>query len=193
MDIDKNAALIVTDIQNDFLPGGPVAVPNGDEVIPVLNRYIEIFTKAGAPIFFTRDWHPENHMSFKDQGGDWPPHCVRNTPGAEFHPDLNVPEGARIISKAQDPDVEAYSAFKGTDLADRLNRAGVKRVLIGGLATDYCVKNTVIDAISQGLEVYVLLDAVRGVDVREGDSERAIEEMKSRGAVEVELAEVGSR
>src|SRR5262245_15732315 len=132
-------ALLVVDVQNDFCPGGSLAVSKGDEVVPVLNRWIEDAGAAGVPIFASRDWHPPNHISFKARGGPWPPHCIQNTFGAAFHPDLRLPPGAELISKADSPDVDSYSAFGGTDLAERLHEAGVKRVWIGGLTQDYCV------------------------------------------------------
>ncbi|MEM3151578.1 MAG: isochorismatase family protein, partial [Candidatus Bathyarchaeia archaeon] len=144
--VDKESALIIVDVQNDFLPGGALPVPNGDKVIPILNKYIELFNKVGAAIFATRDWHPPNHISFKTQGGIWPPHCIQNSKGAEFASNLKLPKNVNIISKAVNPNMEAYSGFEGTDLALKLKELGVKKVFIGGLATDYCVKNTVLDA-----------------------------------------------
>jgi nicotinamidase/pyrazinamidase len=187
MKIDGKTALLVVDVQNDFCPGGALGVSEGDSVVPVLNEYIAAFKQAGAPIFFTRDWHPRNHISFKERGGIWPPHCVQGTEGAAFHPRLNVHSGAEIISKGDDPDREAYSGFSGTDLAARLRDRGIKTVVVGGLTTDYCVKDTVTDAINAGFEAYYLKDACRGVEVYEGDVRRAIEQMKAIGAHELEL------
>ncbi|MEM3606639.1 MAG: isochorismatase family protein, partial [Candidatus Bathyarchaeia archaeon] len=135
--VDKESALIIVDVQNDFLPGGALPVPNGDKVIPILNKYIELFNKVGAAIFATRDWHPPNHISFKTQGGIWPPHCIQNSKGAEFASNLKLPKNVNIISKAVNPNMEAYSGFEGTDLALKLKELGVKKVFIGGLATDY--------------------------------------------------------
>jgi nicotinamidase/pyrazinamidase len=126
-------------MQNDFLPGGSLAVTQGDEVVPVLNHYIHAFKENRLPIFATRDWHPSDHCSFKAQGGPWPPHCVQDSKGAEFTPDLQLPEDVVIISKATIPEKDAYSGFDGTDLHDRLQVLGIKRLFIGGLATDYCV------------------------------------------------------
>jgi len=185
--ISKQAALIVVDVQNDFCPGGALAVPEGDKVVPVLNNYIELFRAAGAPIFFTRDWHPVDHISFRTQGGIWPPHCVQNTSGAEFHPALKVKDGDYIISKGFERSKEAYSGFEGTDLDDLLKRLNIKELFVGGLATEYCVKHTVLDGLKNGYRVYLLEDAVRGVDKNKGDSVRAIEEMVKAGAVKISL------
>lgn len=188
--IGGSDALIVVDVQVDFCPGGALPVPDGDKIVPVLNEYIRKFNSAGALIVATRDWHPPNHSSFKDYGGPWPPHCIQGTRGANFHPDLKLPEGAIIISKATDPLREAYSGFEGTDLNDILKRAGVKRVFVGGLATEYCVKNTVLDALKYGFEVFLLEDAIKGIDVKPGDIERAIKEMLERGAKRLTLADI---
>ena len=184
-------ALIVVDVQRDFMPGGALPVPEGDRVVPPLNEYIETFERRGLPLFFTRDWHPKDHISFKEQGGIWPPHCVQDTEGAMFHPDLKIPSDNRfIISKGTSRDFDAYSGFQGTVLSDLLRERGIKRVFVGGVATDYCVKNTVIGAINEGFNAVLLLDAIRGVDVRAGDSEKAIEEMLSKGAVGIELRDL---
>jgi nicotinamidase/pyrazinamidase len=187
MKIGKRAALMVVDVQNDFCPGGALAVPDGEKVVPVLNRYIEIFSAVGAPIIATRDWHPAEHVSFKSQGGVWPPHCIQQTKGSEFHPDLKIPEEAAIVSKGSDPGEEAYSGFQGTGLADRLKRQGIRRLFIGGLATDYCVKTSVLDALSAGFETVFLADASKGVEVSPGDSEQATVEMREAGAFEIRL------
>ncbi|MFQ6075147.1 MAG: nicotinamidase [Candidatus Bathyarchaeia archaeon] len=189
--IDERSALIVVDVQRDFCPGGALPVPEGDRVVPILNRYIQKFKEAGAPIYATRDWHPPNHTSFKPQCGPWPTHCVQSTTGAEFHGDLRLPRGTRIVSKATDPEKEAYSGFDGTGLGEELRRRGVWRVFVGGLATDYCVKSTVLDALRLGFETVLLEDAIRGVDVEPGDSERAIKEMVAKGVREATLHEVG--
>ncbi|OYT45802.1 bifunctional nicotinamidase/pyrazinamidase [Candidatus Bathyarchaeota archaeon] len=188
--IGKGDALIVVDVQRDFCPGGALPVPRGDEVIPVLNEYLERFRRAGAAIYATRDWHPPNHKSFREYGGEWPPHCIQGTEGAEFHPNLKLPSDTLIISKATEPDKEAYSGFEGTNLKESLESRGVKRVFVGGLATDYCVKSTVLDALKYGFEVFLLVDAVRGVDLQPGDSERAIEEMVRRGAKKITLSDL---
>ncbi len=181
-------ALVVVDVQNDFLPGGSLAVPHGDEVVEPLNRYAERFVRAGQPVFATRDWHPADHCSFQAQGGPWPPHCVQGTEGAAFAPALRLPPDTTVISKATRPDKDAYSGFEGTDLHDRLERLGIRRLFIGGLATDYCVLNTVKDARRLGYEVFLLTDAIRAVDVRPGDGRRAQDEMLALGAKPLTLA-----
>jgi len=186
IDKDKDA-LILVDVQRDFCSGGALPVPDGEKIIPVLNKYIEKFSKAGALIVATRDWHPPNHMSFKDYGGIWPSHCIQGTLGAEFHPDLRLPREVRIVSKATSADKEAYSGFDGTNLERELKDAGIKRVFVGGLATDYCVKSTVLDALRLGFETILLVDAIKGVDAKPGDSERAIEEMVRNGAKKASL------
>ena len=184
-------ALIVVDMQRDFMPGGALPVQEGDKIVPRLNQYIRLFFERGLPVFFTRDWHPPDHISFKDQGGVWPPHCVQDTEGAKFHPDLYIPPDNRfIISKGTSRDFDAYSGFQGTMLDQLLKERGIKRVFVGGVATDYCVKNTVLGAINLGYEAFLLLDGIKGVDVKQGDSERAIEDMLGAGAVGVEYEEV---
>jgi len=189
-------ALIIVDVQNDFCPGGSLAVTGGDEVVPVLNQYIEQFTQARVPIFATRDWHPENTRHFKIHGGLWPPHCIQGTKGAEFRTDLALPDDAVIVSAGMAPDEEGYSGFDGKDengagLADLLRARGVERVFIGGIATDYCVKETVLDALKHGFKVVLLEDAVRGVNLRPDDSERAIAEMVRAGASTSTLRDYG--
>jgi len=176
-------ALIIVDVQNDFLPGGNLAVPHGDEVVPAMNSYVRAFEKSELPIFATRDWHPSDHCSFKAQGGIWPPHCVQGSQGAEFASDLQLPEGAVIISTATEPEKEAYSGFGGTALHDRLQALNIERLFIGGLATDYCVLSTVKDALSLGYEVYLLEDASRAVNVNPHDEQKAIAEMVNLGAI----------
>lgn len=180
--IGKRSALIVVDVQKDFCSGGALAVPEGDKVVPLLNEYIKLFSQAGADIYATRDWHPSNHISFRSTGGAWPSHCVQGTDGAEFHPDLKLPKETLIISKGTDPHSEAYSGFEGTDLETLLKDGGVNRVFVGGLATDYCVKNTVLDALKAGFEVVLLEGVSRGVNVKPRDSEEAIEQMTKKGA-----------
>jgi nicotinamidase/pyrazinamidase len=175
-------ALLVVDVQRDFCPGGSLAVKDGDKVVPKLNKVVEAFQSAGVPVFFTRDWHPPDHISFKSRDGPWPPHCVQGTPGAEFHPRLKVPKDAVVISKGAEPDFEAYSGFQGTDLGKRLKDLGVEEVFIGGLTTDYCVKESSIDALSMGLKVNVLTDCIKGVNVRPDDSDTALRLIASKGA-----------
>jgi len=175
-------ALIVVDVQNDFLPGGALAVARGDEVIAPLNRWIGQFERQQLPIFATRDWHPRAHCSFKEQGGPWPPHCIAGTAGARFPPQLQLSPGVRIVSKATAVEPDAYSGFQGTALAEQLRSLGCKRVLVGGLATDYCVRATVLDALRAGFAAVVLADSVRPVDAQPGDGQRALEEMRAHGA-----------
>ena len=176
-------ALVAVDVQRDFLPGGALPVPDGDGVVPALNRYLGLFASRSLPVFATRDWHPADHCSFREQGGPWPPHCVANSEGARFAAELELPETIVVVSKAVEPDVECYSGFEGTDLEQRLRDAGAGRLFVGGLATDYCVLATVRDALRRGFSVSLLTDAVRGVDVQPGDSDRAKQEMLRLGAI----------
>lgn len=181
-------ALIVVDVQNDFLPGGSLAVPRGDDVIPVLNRYIAAFARQKLPIVASRDWHPPNHCSFQPFGGPWPPHCVAGSEGAAFAPALELPApNTLIISKGTQPEKDAYSAFDGTDLDARLRARGVGRLFVGGLATDYCVLCTVQDGLTAGYAVVLLQDAIRAVNVRPDDGEGAEAEMIRRGAIPIRL------
>jgi len=163
--ITSDSALIIVDVQVDFCPGGALPVPDGDKIIPFINRYIKIFKENNLPIIATRDWHPPNHISFKPYGGIWPIHCVQNT----------------------EPNKEAYSGFEGTELSNILNSKGVRRLFIGGLATDYCVKNTVLDALKLGFQAFLLLDGTKGVNVNPDDSKKAIEEMVRKGAVAIRI------
>lgn len=174
-------ALLIVDVQYDFLPGGSLGIAGGDALIAPLNRWIMRFRALGLPILATRDWHPPDHCSFAAQGGPWPPHCVVGTPGARFHSDLALPEDVAIVSKATRQDAEAYSAFAGTDLGKRLRALAVRRLFIGGLATDYCVVNTVQDAHKLGYAAVVLVDCIRAVDVQPGDGERALAAMAAAG------------
>ena len=183
--IKNSDALLITDIQKDFLPGGALPIDNGNEIVPVLNDYVNRFVAAKAHVLASRDWHPLNHISFKAQGGPWPPHCVQETAGARFSPYLKLPPHAIIISKATNPEIEAYSAFDGTSLAHELRTLGIKRLFVGGLATDYCVVNTVVDARKLGFETVVLMDATLGINAEPGDVDRAIEIMLKNGAQQV--------
>jgi nicotinamidase/pyrazinamidase len=181
MSDSKKRALIVVDVQNDFCPGGALAVAEGDQVVAPLNKLIDEFLQRGEPVFKSRDWHPEKTKHFEAYGGTWPVHCVQNTSGAEFHPDLLDDIHIRTISKGLG-DEDSYSAFDGTDLALQLQRLGIEEIWVGGLATDYCVKNTVLDALKEGFKVKALADAMRPVELQSGDGERAIAEMRNAGA-----------
>jgi nicotinamidase/pyrazinamidase len=174
----RRDALIIVDVQNDFCPGGALAVPQGDEVIPTVNRLLKQRWLSVA----TMDWHPAEHCSFEPHGGPWPPHCVQGTTGAELHPELDADNIQLTVTKASHHDKDAYSGFDGTELASILREKGIARVVVCGIATDYCVKATAHDALKEGFEVVVLEDAVRGVEVNPGDSQRALEELRKAGA-----------
>ena len=179
-------ALVVVDLQNDFCPGGALGVRGGDAIVPVLNRYLERFGRAGAPVFLTRDWHPLVTRHFRPYGGVWPPHCVQGTRGAAFHPGLTPPAAAVVVSKGMDPEQDAYSAFQAEDPSGRLFSAvlaerGIRQLYVGGLATDYCVRASVLDALREGFEVVVLTDAIDAVELEPGDGARAIDEMRGAG------------
>jgi nicotinamidase/pyrazinamidase len=185
--VEPRSALLLVDVQNDFCPGGALAVPGGDRVVVALNRYIKVAIAEGAPIYASRDWHPPITTHFASHGGEWPTHCVRGTKGAEFHPTLELPRQATIITKGDSPDKPGYSAFEGhtadaRSLLTDLQKRHIEHVYVGGLATDYCVKHSVLDALNEGLHVTVLEDAVAGVDLRPGDSAAAIAEMRRAGA-----------
>jgi len=174
-------ALIIVDYQNDFaLPDGALSVPAGEEVAGHINE----LARSGdyELVLATRDWHPPDHGSFTEQGGIWPVHCVQGTPGAELHPALDTEPVDAIVDKGQDPSTEGYSAFDATSLAETLRARGVDAVTVVGLATDYCVKNTALDALREGFAVRVDRAGIRGVDVQPGDSERALEELAAAGA-----------
>jgi len=173
-------ALVIVDFQNDFCPGGALAVPDGDAIAPRLNDL------AGSGeydvVVATRDWHPPDHGSFAEQGGPWPVHCVAGTPGAELHHALDPTPIDAVVDKGQARDTEGYSGFEGTQLAALLRDRDVEHVTVVGLATDYCVKNTALDALREGFSVTVDSTATRGVEVEPGDSERALEEVRTAGA-----------
>lgn len=177
MRITKKDALIVVDVQNDFCPGGALAVSEGDKVVEPLNRLMKKFKLVVA----TQDWHPKNHISFKAQGGIWPPHCVKGTKGADFHPRLATNRFTHIVRKATKPEKDAYSGFEETGLAGLLKGLKVERVFVAGLATDYCVLATVLDGVKAGFETYVLKDACRAVNVKENDEKKTFEKMKKVG------------
>lgn len=188
-------ALVVVDLQNDFMPDGALGVARGDEVVAPLSELARRFAAAGRPVFITRDWHPAETTHFQAQGGPWPPHCVQDTPGARFHPGLVIPASAVIVSKGAEPDEDAYSAFQARDasgrlLPDLLRDAGVGHLVIGGLATDYCVRFTVADAVRQGFRATVVADAVRAVDLEPGDGRKAVQEMVDAGATLADSDEV---
>jgi nicotinamidase/pyrazinamidase len=173
-------ALLVVDFQNDFTPGGALAVPEGDRIAPRINE----LAASGEfdLVVATRDWHPPDHGSFEERGGPWPTHCVAGTPGAELHPALDHARVDVVVDKGQDPGTEGYSGFEGTGLEQMLRDRGIEEVALCGLATDYCVKNTALDALRAGLRVRVDERAVRGVDVEPGDSRRALDELRRAGA-----------
>ena len=180
-------ALLVVDLQNDFCPGGALGIKDGDKIAPIINKYIKLFSKLKLPIFITRDWHPKVTKHFKNYGGQWPEHCVQDTKGSQFHPDLKLPKEAIILSKGMDPEKDSYSAFhavdhNGTEFLNLLKIFGIKELFIGGLATDYCVRWSTLDALKAGFKVNVLIDVVKGVNLRPSDSEEAIAEITARGA-----------
>ena len=183
---DAGTALLVVDVQNDFCPGGALPVPGGDRVVPALNRHMAEADARGWPVYASRDWHPAATRHFAPHG-EWPPHCVQNTEGAGFHRDLRLPDSAIIVSKGQAVDSHGYSALEGNTpdgrtLLAELTERRIDHLYVGGLATDYCVKHSVLDAVRAGLKVTVLADSIAGVDVTPGDSAHAIAEMQAAGA-----------
>jgi nicotinamidase/pyrazinamidase len=174
-------ALVIVDFQNDFTPpDGALAVPEGDRIADRLNALAQ--SGEFDLVVATRDWHPPDHGSFAERGGPWPVHCVRDTPGAQLHPGLDAAAVDVVLDKGQDPDTEGYSGFEATGLAELLRERGIDELTVVGLATDYCVKNTALDALREGFAVTVDRTGVRGVDVQPGDSERALEELRAAGA-----------
>lgn len=189
-----SAALLVVDVQNDFCPGGSLAVEKGDTIVPVLNQYLARAADADMQIYASRDWHPQRTSHFAEFGGTWPAHCVRGTHGAEFHPELRLPPRTIIVSKGMGDADEGYSALEaelpdGNSLLQELIRQGVTILYVGGLATDYCVRASVLDALRAGIKTYILLDAMLGVNVHEGDTEAALNEMLTTGALPMNLDE----
>lgn len=174
-------ALIIVDVQNDFMPGGSLPVPEGDAIMPSVNRWIAAAVAGRAVVVASRDWHPAGHSSFRDQGGPWPPHCVQDTPGAQFHPGLRLPRDFLLVSKGDRRHLDQYSDFQSTPLAGELRRRGVRRVFVCGLAQDVCVKATVLDALAHGFEAHVVTSATRPLDP--GSGRQAREEMLRAGAV----------
>lgn len=191
IELGQGDALLVIDMQYDFLPGGSLGVPDGDHVIAPINRLLALYGERGLPIYATRDWHPADHCSFAAQGGPWPPHCVAGTPGASFSGEMALPTHAVVISKADSATVDAYSAFGGTGLADQMRQRGITRLAACGLATDYCVLNTVTDALKEGFDTLIVPEAMRAVDVQPSDGARAIEQMVAQGAAPVGLQGAG--
>ncbi len=189
--MSRKPALLVVDVQNDFCPGGALGVPDGDRIVPPVNRAIAEFERRGLPVLATRDWHPKVTKHFKEFGGAWPPHCIHGTKGARFHPDLRLPKDALILSKGMDPEQDSYSGFQayngeGRDLESVVRDLGVDEIFICGLATDYCVRATTLDATRRGIRIRVLGDAIKGVEVKPGDSEAAIREMRAAGVPFIE-------
>lgn len=173
-------ALVIVDVQVDFCPGGALPIPDGDAVVPVVNGWIEAAARAGSPVYFSRDWHPEGHPSFRERGGQWPVHCVQDSPGAALHPGVRRPARARLVTKGTRFDRDQYSAFDETGLADVLRRDGVARVFVAGLAQDVCVRATVLDAIAHGFETCLILAGTRPVTVEGGHA--ALDEMRRASA-----------
>ena len=190
--LEPTDALLIVDMQYDFLPGGSLGVPGGDQVLAPINRLVKLFGERSLPVYASRDWHPENHCSFAARGGPWPPHCVAGTHGAAFSNALQLPPDAVVVSKADTADADAYSAFNGTGLAERMRARDVRRVVVCGLATDYCVLNTALDARANGFEVLIVPEGMRAVDVEPGDGERALAGMVERGALSVGVDELAA-
>ncbi len=182
---DRRDALLVVDMQNDFLPGGSLGIPGSDAILPVVNSYISRFSGSGLPVFASRDYHPADHISFVDRGGLWPPHCVVGTKGVEFHPDLQLPAEVLIVSKATSEDKDAYSALEETSFLDQLRELKIRRVFVCGLAMDYCVFHSGYDLLKAEFAVVLLVDAVKAVDIKPGDGDRAREELRRLGAIEI--------
>jgi len=188
-------ALLVVDVQNDFCPDGALAIPEGDKVVPLLNKYIKIFAKNKLPIFASRDWHPVKTKHFKDFGGSWPVHCIQNTKGAAFHPKLKLPKETILLYKGMDPGKDSYSCFqaedqRGMSFSSILKLFAIKELYIGGLATDYCVRFSTHDALKRGFKVKLLMDGIKGVNLKPGDSQKAIREMVESGAKKTTLKDM---
>lgn len=181
--LQPSDAVIIVDMQNDFCAGGAIPVCGGDRIVPVLNCWIEAALEAGAMVVVSRDWHPANHISFRESGGLWPAHCVQNTWGSQFHPDLKVPANALIVSKGILTDQDGYSDFEMTGLADHFRKHGICRLWIGGLAQDVCVRATVLDGLKAGFEVHLIKDATRPLNASPGAGERSLQEMQGAGCV----------
>ncbi|MCX5702036.1 MAG: bifunctional nicotinamidase/pyrazinamidase [Candidatus Omnitrophica bacterium] len=191
-------ALLIIDVQNDFCPGGALAVSEGDKIVPRINKYIKLFSKSKLPVFASRDWHPVRTKHFKDFGGVWPVHCIQSAKGAMFHQDLKLPRDAILLYKGMDPDKDSYSVFQAEDsrgmkFEQLLNIFGIKELYVAGLATDYCVKSSAVDALEKGLKVKLLIDAIKGVNLKAGDSEKAIQEMSKNGAKKLTLKDIQAK
>jgi nicotinamidase/pyrazinamidase len=185
-------ALLIVDMQNDFCPGGALGIKDGDKIIPAINKYIKIFASEKLPVFASRDRHPKKTTHFKEFGGAWPRHCVQSTKGAEFHPKLKLPKEAILLYKGMDPGKDSYSVFqaqdkKGISFLNLLKILGIEEIYIGGLATDYCVKFSAIDALKERFKVKLLVDAIKGVNLKPEDSEGAIREMVGSGVKKITL------
>jgi nicotinamidase/pyrazinamidase len=193
--MEKGSALLIIDVQNDFCPGGALGVAGGDDIIPLINSYIELFREKGLPVIASRDWHPRETKHFREFGGIWPVHCVQGSSGAMFRPSLHLLPDTLVFSKGMDPEKDDYSALHaqseaGTPLPKFLTAEGIENIHICGLATDYCVRQTALEGLRQGFAITVLLDAVRGVDLEPGDSERALAEITAAGARTTTLDEL---
>ncbi|MEO7863064.1 MAG: isochorismatase family protein [Nitrospirales bacterium] len=188
---DQYSALLLVDLQNDFFPGGALAVPEANSLIPLINAYIKHFSRQGWPILATRDWHPANHSSFTEQQGPWPTHGVQGSRGAQFHSDLVLPPGMMVISKGTDPKKDSRSGFDGTSLADRLEDLNVQTLYVLGLPTEHCVKHTVLDGCQRGLRVVLLTDATKGGIPKQDDSRNALQEMADAGACLANSSDMG--
>jgi nicotinamidase/pyrazinamidase len=173
-------ALVVVDVQNDFCPGGALPIPQGDEVVPVANSWIRAARDRGIPVYCSRDFHPREHPSFEEQGGAWPQHCIQETWGAEFHSDLEVPENARIVTKGVRFDKDQNSIFDETGLASHLEREGIRRLIVLGLALDVCVRASVLDGLEAGFDIFLILDGCRAVTEESG--RETIQELERAGA-----------
>jgi nicotinamidase/pyrazinamidase len=190
--MDNHKALVIVDVQNDFCPGGALGVKEGDKIISVLNQYIDYFYQKGLPVFASRDWHPPKTKHFKKYNGNWPSHCVQNTKGAQFRDSLQLPKRTIIISKGISPDSEGYTIFQGEDaqgvtFEELLNEESIEQLYLGGIATDFCVKASVLDGLRKGYEIKLLVDAIAGVNLKPGDSRAAIEEMTTAGAQKITI------
>lgn len=190
MKIGEGDALIIVDVQNDFCPGGSMPVEDGDVVAQSLSDASMLFSANGGRVFVSQEWHPTDHRSFQDNGGTWPAHCVRGSSGAGFHPNLRLPVGSSIIRKGEDPSTAGYSAFEDSTLDSHLHRLEIKRVFVGGIATEYGVQHTVVDAIQNGYATYLLTDGISAINANPQDGEQAVKSMEDNGATKVKLTDL---